>query len=99
MRYLTDEASQEYVPIESEVSCAADYIDLQRLRLSEKVHIGFFVEGDMQNKVMAPLLFMSFIENAFKYGISNHEVAQITIKIEAAERSVSLFLSEYRVRD
>ena len=91
MRYLTDEASQEYVPIESEVSCEADYIDLQRLRLSEKVHIGFFVEGDMQNKMMAPLLFMSFIENAFKYGISNHEVAQITIKIAAAERSVSLF--------
>lgn len=48
--------------------------------------VNFTVQGDPGTNVIAPLLLMTFVENAFKYGTSNHEtsVIDITINIEGA---------------
>jgi two-component system LytT family sensor kinase len=91
MRYVTDEIHEDFVPLQSEVDCISDYIDLQRLRLNEKVQVDFTCSGDLANASVAPLIFMSFIENIFKHGFSNHEFSPITIRIVSEEKSIVFF--------
>lgn len=91
MRYVTDEVTQDLVPLQSEADCASDYIALQRLRLNKKARLEFFVSGNTENKQIPPLIFMPFIENVFKYGISSHEPSSVTIKISSEESAVHFF--------
>lgn len=88
LRYTTDEASEHFVSLESEVAFLHDYVDLQRLRLGDKMNIDLRVLGPLTNKQIAPLLLLTFVENAFKYGLSNHEPSLISIHLEAANGSI-----------
>jgi two-component system, LytTR family, sensor kinase len=91
MRYVTAEVNADYVPLQNEVSCIRDYIALQRLRLSKKVDLDFAVSGSLENKFIAPLMLITFIENVFKYGISNHEPAPITIHLQVQDNKIVFF--------
>ena len=91
MRYVTDEATEDFVPLESEINCTRDFIELQRLRMSSKTVLDFSVAGNLENKSIAPMLFMTFVENVFKHGTSNNEVLNISIRITAEEFSIHLF--------
>ncbi|MET0392422.1 MAG: sensor histidine kinase [Chitinophagaceae bacterium] len=91
MRYLTDEVRENYVPLQNELDCIADYIDLQRLRLGAKTTVDFSVSGNTDNKIIAPLLLMTFVENVFKYGISNHEPSEIIIRLTAEAHSITFW--------
>lgn len=88
MRYVTDEVSEDFVPLQSEIECISNYIDLQKLRLSKKTSVVFEVSGNTEIKRISPLLLMTFVENAFKHGISNHENAIIEIKISADTQTI-----------
>ena len=91
MRYVTDEVSQHFVPLENELNCVRDYIDLQRMRLDDKAEVFFSVTGDSSGVEIAPLLLMTYIENVFKYGISSHEQSQITIRIDISKDRIHFF--------
>jgi two-component system, LytTR family, sensor kinase len=91
MRYVTEDIKEDFVSLDNEIECMTDYIDLQRLRLGKKMNVDFSVKGNTENKKIAPLILMTFIENAFKYGTSNHEESGITITITAEERSITFF--------
>jgi len=58
------------------------------LRLNNKAEVNFKIEGNVNNKQIAPLILMTFIENVFKYGISNHEPSPITIELEVKDRKI-----------
>lgn len=85
MRYVTDDVNEDFVSLQSEVDCITDYIDLQKLRLGKKVTLDFSVAGDLDHKKISPLVLMTFIENVFKYGTSNHEHSNLVIKLKATE--------------
>jgi two-component system, LytTR family, sensor kinase len=91
MRYVTDDVSKHFVPLQLEVDCIHDFIELQRLRLSKKTQVDFTIKGRLEDKTIAPLLLITFVENVFKYGISNHENATITIQLTADERSITFY--------
>jgi two-component system LytT family sensor kinase len=91
MRYVTDDATHDFVSLQSEVDCISDYIDLQRLRLNKKTEINFSVAGNIDDKLIAPLILIPFVENVFKYGISSHEASSVTIKLSADEKTITLF--------
>jgi two-component system LytT family sensor kinase len=91
LRYITDDVRNDFVPLKSEVDCVSNYIELQKLRLGPKTVVRFRVEGDMENKRIIPLVFMPFVENAFKYGISSHHDCVITVKIAADETGIRFF--------
>ncbi len=88
MRYVTDEVSEDFVPLQSEIECISNYIDLQKLRLSKKTNVVFEVQGNTGSKKISPLLLMTFVENAFKHGISNHENSMIEIRLAVDADSV-----------
>jgi len=66
-RYMLHEGQHKYVPLKKEISHLKGYINLQEERLRDKVSINFNVEIDNDEQEIAPLLLISFVENAFKY--------------------------------
>ena len=72
MRYMLYECNEPFVPLKKEVQYIQNYLELEKLRQAEHVTIRFSVEGDIEDQKIAPLLFMSFIENCFKHGLGHH---------------------------
>lgn len=91
MRYVTDDVREDFVSLENEIECLRDYIDLQKLRLGKKMKVEFIVEGTIVGKKIAPLILMNFIENVFKYGISNHEPSDILIRLSVQDDNIIFF--------
>jgi len=81
MRYLLYETNAEEVSLKKEMDYLGNYIDLQKMRVSEEVDIQFKVQGNPSGHVIPPMLFQPFIENAFKYGISQLRPSQIKIDL------------------
>ena len=71
MRYMLYECNEPEVPLSKEVNYIRNYLDLERLRHKD-LDIKFEVEGSTGDLKIAPLIFIAFIENAFKHGASNH---------------------------
>lgn len=88
MRYVLTEAKNDVVPLEKEIQFTSHYIELQKMRLTDKTIIDFTVHGDPIGRQIAPLLLLPFIENAFKYGISTRERSPISILLEIKKDSL-----------
>lgn len=80
MRYLLYESQAKLVPLAKELEFIKSYVNLMKLRFSEKVTINFHVSGELPDKSIPPLLFTSFVENAFKHGISYEKPTFIDIE-------------------
>ena len=81
LRYAMYETNKKTVPISGEVEFMRNYIALMKLRCNEKTEVKttFDVEQDVE---IAPLLFISLIENAFKHGVSSSRPSKIDIRLE-----------------
>lgn len=88
MRYVLTEARNDLVPLEKEIQFTSHYIELQKMRLTDKTIIDFTVQGDPLGRQIAPLLLLPFVENAFKYGISTRERSPIRILLEIKKDSL-----------
>ncbi len=92
MRYVLTEAKNDAVPVEKEIQFITHYIELQKLRLTDKSTVDFSVIGDPFGKKISPLLLLPFVENAFKYGISTREVSPIIIKLDVSTNEFFFFV-------
>lgn len=88
MRYVLTEARQDSVPLEKEMQFINDYIELQKIRNTDKTSVGFTVVGDIAGKKISPLILLPFTENAFKYGVSTRELSPINILIESNKNNI-----------
>lgn len=98
MRYILSETQTNLVPLQNEIDFITNFIDLQSVRLTDKVKVNFKAEGDIEPIQIAPLLFIPFIENAFKYGISTKEKTVIEIYMLAANNKLSFTVSNTIVK-
>lgn len=71
MRYMLYECNVKQVQLSKEILYIENYLFLEKLR-HKNTDIRFTVEGKPDNLLVSPLLFMAFIENAFKHGAGNH---------------------------
>ncbi|NAY92655.1 hypothetical protein GTQ34_12070 [Muricauda sp. JGD-17] len=94
MRYMIYESNVEQVRLETEVKYLQDFIEIQQLQFDEddELIINFKIQGDMTGKFIAPMLFIPFVENAFKHGIdiSKHSIIQIMLIIEDGNMKFSV---------
>jgi len=90
LRYVLYESGEDKVPLEKDIQYISNYIDLQRLRLSSKVAIHYSVSDLEPGNFIAPLLLISFIENAFKHGISYTQSSVVLIDIAIFEKTLTL---------
>ena len=84
MRYMLYESNEETVMLSEEINYLQNYIELQRLRFKEKVYVDLQVDIDDSDHRIMPLLLISFLENAFKHGVSTDvsKPIRITIKVQ-----------------
>ncbi len=71
MRYMLYECNERQVPLEREVQYIHNYLDLERLR-QPKGDIRLTIEGSISDQMIAPLIFVPFLENSFKHGLNHH---------------------------
>ncbi|MBC7890560.1 MAG: histidine kinase [Ferruginibacter sp.] len=90
MRFVTQDAEAEKVPLEKELDYLNNYISLQQLRSNNNLEVSFILNGDGHNKVIAPLLLINFIENAFKHGVSNHIPCFVNISILITQSQLTM---------
>ncbi len=88
MRYLLYDSEQGVPGLSTEIDFMKNYIDLMKLRMSDKVELSVDFPEEFDDVSIPPLLFVPFIENAFKHGISYREKSFITIRLEQAGRSL-----------
>jgi two-component system, LytTR family, sensor kinase len=96
MRYVLTEASHDLVPLEKEILFTTHYIELQKMRLTDKTKIEFVINGDPLGREIAPLLLLPFVENAFKYGVSTRECSPINILLDIKEESLFFSISNHK---
>lgn len=92
MRYMLYETDNKTVALEKEVNYIQNYIELQKLRLNNIEDIIINVHGDTRNKFIEPLLLISFVENAFKYGTDYKGAAHVKIKIFILDNSLDFWI-------
>ena len=87
LRYAMYETNKKTVPIQGEVEFMRNYIALMQLRCNEKTEVKttFDIEQDVE---IAPLLFISLIENAFKHGVSSSRSSMIDIHLEQKRNTI-----------
>jgi sensor histidine kinase YesM len=87
--YILYRCNDKQVPLQEEINNLKNYIEIEKIRYSEKLEL----KTDFQKKVeplkIAPLILLPFVENAFKHGVSNFPgVAFVTIKISLLEKTL-----------
>jgi two-component system LytT family sensor kinase len=88
MRYLLYESEQGKTMLSNEIDFLNNYIDLMKLRMSDKVSLSVSFPRKYEDKNIPPLLFVPFIENAFKHGIRYREKSFIKINMDVAVDSI-----------
>ncbi len=82
MRYVLYENQKNETLLSREVSFINDYIELMKMRLTEKVSLNISIDEPKDDLVIAPMLLLPFMENSFKHGVSSQQGSEILIKLE-----------------
>ncbi len=82
MRYMIYESNAESVPLADEIAYLKNCIALNKLRYAdEEAKVAFSYPEQLQNVLIAPMLFIPFVENAFKHGVLINQSSEIDIAI------------------
>ena len=81
MRYMLYEASASQVLLNDEITHLQNYISIEQMRFADRLDLSFQYSGDIEGKMIVPLLLLPFIENAFKHGIEDN-AGWITIDLK-----------------
>ncbi|MFW5663423.1 MAG: sensor histidine kinase [bacterium] len=83
MRYMLYESNVDKIEVEREIEFIRNYINLQKMRFSKDlpVTVNFSIQGNYNGQRIAPLILVSFIENAFKHGVKLEKKSEITLNM------------------
>lgn len=81
LRYMIYETKTDFVDLQKELNYIKKYIDLQKLRSNSDNFIQTNFPTNCENKTIAPMLLLPFVENAFKYASSTETKPAIIIKL------------------
>ena len=93
MRYFLYESKDNFIPLEKELTVVNNYIALQKLRSDAQLDIETKISGEISDQQIAPLLLITFLENAFKHGAkgsSERSFIRLHIGIEKNKLSFSI---------
>jgi sensor histidine kinase YesM len=82
------ESNYQQVELTREIEYMQSYVSLERLRLNDQIPINFKVEGDPSGIKVAPLILITFLENAFKHGANgNNKNAWVNLSLQVNGKS------------
>lgn len=86
--------NRELVPLSDEIGLARQYLELERLRLGERLHIDWQIEACPPDMLMPPLMLQPLLENAVYYGIEPSETpATVTVSISTQGKRVRVAIA------
>ncbi|HVX27327.1 MAG TPA: sensor histidine kinase [Parafilimonas sp.] len=91
MRYLIYECNEDKVPLNKEIEFIRNYIEIEKIR--HKADIRFTIEGETDDIMIEPFLFISFVENGFKHAFDNafsNAFVYINIKVKPEQIELSV---------
>lgn len=81
MRFMLYETKANKIELSKELTYIEKYIELQKIRSSNNTYVNYILEGNANNLMIEPMLFIPFIENAFKHTENKSLENAITVKI------------------
>ena len=88
MRYVLYEGAKKTVSLSREMAFLNNYITLMKIRYTDKVKINVDIPDSIPECSVPPMLFIPFVENAFKHGISYQEKSYINVEMRFADERV-----------
>ncbi len=88
LRYIIYDVNTDKVTVRQESDHLRNYLKLQSLRIQSDASIEFEVESRTEQYMIAPLLFIHFVENAFKYGVDGRNTPEISISITSVDNGL-----------
>jgi len=99
MRYLLYDTQQGHTMLSQEVAFVKDYISLMQLRLTDVVKININIPINLKDLPLAPMIFLPFVENAFKHGVSATQQSHIDITIVQEDKILDLTVKNSIMKD
>jgi len=99
MRVLLYETKTENFTLKKEIDFLNDYIELMRIRVNQNVEIKFEHPKQIPDIKIAPLLFISFVENAFKHGIKAIGKSFIHIKFLIEDNNLQVNITNSKIKN
>lgn len=90
MRFMLYETMADKILLSQEIEYIEKYIALQKIRTANANYVHFSVSGMIGNKLIAPMLFIPFIENAFKHTTNKKLENAISVNIIIADKTIKL---------
>jgi LytS/YehU family sensor histidine kinase len=90
MRYMLNESHLDHVSLEKELDYIENYISLEKLRIKNPNFVKYTITGDYKEIKIAPMLFLPFIENAFKHSVDTECENGLEISININKNFITL---------
>ncbi|MBG6129041.1 hypothetical protein IWQ47_000267 [Aquimarina sp. EL_43] len=98
MRYVIYDTSKKKLPLLQEIDHIDNYIELEKMRYGDRVDSRVDINGNIDDVKVVPMLFLPFIENAFKHGLRNNDRMELLISFERFENEL-IFISKNNYED
>jgi len=98
LRYQLYECNTDRISIDKEISYVKNYVALQQTRREDNLVVQLTIDDDLKGFTIAPLMFIAFIENAFKY-VSHYENKLNEVKIYLARNNDDLVLKVFNTKE
>lgn len=91
MRYVLYEGNKSMAPLQKELAFISHYVDLMRIRYTDKVRISVSLPSSVPDVQVPSLLFITFIENAFKHGVSYQKSSfiEVCVRVDEPNREIA----------
>lgn len=99
MRYMMKESNADKVLLSNEIDYLSGFIELNKLRIKDTEFVDFQVIGNTDNIYVTPLLFIPFIENAFKHGSRRVESPGLVVRFEIEKDILKFTCMNYVSKD
>ncbi|MCM4171275.1 hypothetical protein DHD32_07270 [Arenibacter sp. TNZ] len=80
LRYMQNDITKDFIPLENEIKYLEDYITIQKLRCEVKPQVETIFKN-CEGKTLSPGLLIPFVENAFKYGIDPSKPSKLKVSV------------------
>lgn len=90
MRYIIYETDRDYVILQKEINYLKTFIELQSIRYKDRNFVDFHIEGEANSQLIAPMVLVPFVENAFKHVDKTAGMPAIRIRIDIFKGSLEM---------
>ena len=93
MRYMIAESGAPAISLSKEIQILRNYMNLEKGRIGDRLDQSLHVDGTLENKQIAPLLLLPFLENSYKHGVyGSPDAAWLTLNIDVRDSELRFHL-------